>query len=100
MIEAPQSFVTRQECEKVAFQNGYRRAHPEEGGWVRFSSTTAQGSIWLARGAAGTWLLALDHAGVIAELDIPATDHNGPGISRYQFTGLGDLYGPFAICVG
>lgn len=92
MIEAHQSFVTRQECEKAAFQNGYRRAHPEEGGWARFSSTTAQGSIWLAHGAEGMWLLALDHAGVIAELDIPATDHEGPGISRYQFAGLGDLY--------
>lgn len=92
MIEAPQTFVTRQECEKAAFQNGYRRAHLEEGGWARFSSTTAQGSIWLAHGAGGTWLLALDHAGVIAELDIPTTEHEGPGISRYQFTGLGDLY--------
>lgn len=92
MIEAPQSFVTRQECEKVAFQNGYRRAHPEEGGWARFSSTTAQGSIWLAHRTEGAWFLALDHAGVIAELDMPTTDHIGPGISRYQFTGLGDLY--------
>lgn len=92
MIEAPQSFVTRQECEKVAFQNGYRRAHPEEGGWARFSSTTAQGSIWVAHEPGGGWLLALDHAGVIAELDFPTTDQDGPGISRYRFTGLGDLY--------
>lgn len=92
MIEVPQSFVTRQECEKVAFQNGYRRAHPEVGGWARFSSTTAQGAIWVAHESGGVWLLAIDHAGVIAELDIPTTDQDGPGISRYRFTGLGDLY--------
>lgn len=92
MIETPQSFVTRQECEKAAHQNGYRRAHDEVGGWARFSSTTAQGSIWLAHETGGVWLLALDHAGVIAELDIPAANKDGPGISRYQFAGLGDLY--------
>lgn len=92
MIEAPQSFVTRQECEKVAFHNGYRRAHPENDGWSRFSSTTAQGSIWLAHESSGAWLLALDHAGVIGELDIPTADRGGPGVSRYRFTSLGDLY--------
>lgn len=92
MIEAPQSFVTRQECEKVAFQNGYRRTHPEVGGWAQFSSTTAQGSIWLAHESAGVWLLALDHAGVIAELDIPTVDQEGPGMNRYQFATLGQLY--------
>ena len=92
MLEAPQSFVTRQECEKLAFQNGYRRAHEELDGWAQFSSTTAQGSIWLAHHVSGEWLLALDHTGVIAELDILDIDRKGPGVRRYQFGSLGELY--------
>lgn len=51
-LETPQSFVTRQECDKVAFQNGFRRSHGETDGWRRYSSTTAQGSIWLAHDGA------------------------------------------------
>lgn len=94
MIEAPQSFVTRQECEKVTHQNGFRRADGDEkGGWRRYGSTTAQGSIWLARETSGAWLLALDHAGVIAEIGIDVSDAAGPGLARFRFTSLAQLYG-------
>lgn len=93
MIETPQSFVTRQECDKVAFQNGFRRSHGETDGWWRYSSTTAQGAIWLARDASGGWLLAVDHWGVVEELeDFPDTIE-GPGLARYAFADLGELYG-------
>ncbi len=92
VVEAPQSFVTRQECDKVAFQNGFRRTHGETDGWRRYSSTTAQGSIWLARNAAGGWLLALDHGGVVEELDDTAAAIEGPGLARYAFVSLGGLY--------
>lgn len=92
MIETPQSFVTRQECDKVAFQNGYRRTHAELDGWAHFSSTTARGSIWLAHYGDGEWLLALDHSGVITELDIPDMGLDGPGVRRYQFSSLRELY--------
>lgn len=91
-LETPQSFVTRQECDKVAFQNGFRRSHAETDGWRRYSSTTAQGSIWLAHDGAGGWLLALDHGGVIDELDNDADPIEGPGLARYAFSALGDLY--------
>lgn len=90
MIEAPQSFVTRQECDKIAFQNGFRRSHGEDAGWRRYGSTTAQGTIWLAR--CEDWLLALDHAGVITEIGLAPTDVPGPGLTRYAFTDLGALY--------
>jgi len=92
MIEAPQSFVTRQECDKVAFQNGYRREHGEVDGWQQYSSTTAQGSIWLAREISGPWLLALDHAGVIAEIGTEASEAPGPGVARFRFSSLDRLY--------
>ena len=92
-VESPQSFVTRQECDKVAFQNGFRRKLGENEGWVGFSSTTVPGTIHLAAGGAqGPWFLALDHTGVIEELDMPAVDMPGPGHTRYAFGTLGQVY--------
>lgn len=93
MILAPQPFVIRQECDKVAFQNGFRRKLDENEGWASFSSTTVPGTIHLAAGGArGPWFLALDHTGVIEELDVPAVDMPGPGHARYAFETLGQLY--------
>ena len=75
MVEAPQSFIVREECEKAASQNGFRRVLGEVAGWAAFGSTTAQGKIHLAAiEAQGPWFLALDHTGVIAELDLPSAD--------------------------
>lgn len=92
MIETPQSFVTRQECDKVAFQNGFRRPHGEIGGWRQYSSTTAQGVIWLALESTGNWLLAIDHAGVIAELSLSPMAEPGPGLARFEIGPLNTLY--------
>lgn len=92
MIEAPQSFVTRQECDKVAFDNGFRRVHGELDGWRRYGSTTAQGSIWVAHGRDGAWLLAIDHDGVLSEIGIERADITGPGLGRFQFETLKSLY--------
>ena len=93
MIEAPQSFVVREECEKAAFQNGFRRILGENQGWAAFASTTARGAIHLAAaGIHGPWFLALDHVGIIAELGLPATAMPGPGKARFAFASLGDLY--------
>ena len=65
MIQSPQSFVVPQECQKVAWQNGYRRALGETDGWARYGSTTAKGTVWLAAaGHDGPWFRALDHLGI------------------------------------
>lgn len=94
MIAAPQSFVIREECKKAAFQNGYRRTLGEVDGWAGFGSTTATGTIYLAAaGSQGPWFLTLDHAGVIEELDLPVAAMPGPGLVRYAFEKLGQLYG-------
>lgn len=93
MLEVPQSFVVRQECEKAAWQNGFRRVLGEESGWVAFGSTTAQGTIYLAAtGSKGPWFLALDHGGVIDELGLSAIAMPGPGGARFAFDSLGLLY--------
>jgi hypothetical protein len=93
MIEAPQSFVVATECQKVAEQNGYRRAMGEANGWARYGSTTAHGTIHLAAaGPQGPWFLALDHAGVVEELGLPPAGIPGPDLARYVFDDLGGLY--------
>ncbi len=92
MIQSPQPFVIRQECDKVAFQNGFRRDMGEGEGWRRYGSTTAQGSIWLASDGGGIWFLALDHAGVAAEIGREAAPLAGPGAIRFSFASLTDLY--------
>ncbi len=93
MIEAPQSFIVREECQKAASQNGFRRILGEEAGWAAFGSTTVPGTVHLAAaGAQGPWFLALDHAGVIEELDGPAVEMPGPGLARYAFATLGQVY--------
>jgi len=92
MIEAPQSFVIRQECDKASSQNGFRREQGEADGWRRYGSTTAQGSIWLARDDTGVWFLSLDHSGVVAELGIEPIQFDGPGLARFGFASLTELY--------
>ncbi|WP_334147169.1 HNH endonuclease [Hyphomicrobium sp.] len=92
-IESPQSFVVREECQKAASQNGFRRILGEKAGWAAFSSTTAHGTIHLAAsGPQGAWFLALDHPGVIQELNLPAAAVSGPCRARFAFDTLGALY--------
>lgn len=93
MPAAPQPFIVREECQKAAWQHGYRRVLDETDGWAAFGSTTAPGTIWLAAaGEQGPWFLAIDHAGVAAELDLPAADLRGPGLARSSFPSLTELY--------
>lgn len=92
-IESPQSFVVREECQKAASQNGFRRILGEEAGWAAFGSTTAHGAIFLAAsGPQGPWFLALDHLGVIQELSLPPATVSGPSRARFAFETLGALY--------
>ena len=93
MVEAPQGFVVAEECGKAAWQNGYRRTLGEEAGWAGYESTTARGTIRLAAGGSdGPWFFALDHAGIVEELDQPAADIPGPGLARYVCPTLRELY--------
>jgi HNH endonuclease len=92
-VPSPQPFIIREECEKAAWQCGFRRALGEADGWAAFESTTAQGILWLAAASVqGPWFLALDHSGVVAELALPSADITGPGIGRYSFPTLTALY--------
>lgn len=92
-MTSPQSFIIREECEKAAWEHGYRRPLGEADDWAAFESTTANGTLWLAAGSdQGPWFLALDHSGVVAELAIPSAGIPGPGLDRYVFPTLTALY--------
>jgi hypothetical protein len=46
-----------------------------------------------AGGNDGPWFLALDHIGIVEDLNLPPTDVPGPGMVRYAFPNLTALYG-------
>jgi len=93
--ESPPGFVVRTEAQKAAWENGYRLERGIEGGWLHYASTTAPGSIWIARTSDnGLWLLSIDHSGVAAEIGAwPASPVSGPGLSTFDLVNLSDLYG-------
>lgn len=92
-LTSPQPFVIREECEKAAWEHGYRRVLGEKDGWAAFESTTAHGTLWLAAASdQGPWYLALDHPGVSRELQVAPTDTAGPGLARFSFPNLTALY--------
>ena len=92
-LTTPQPFIIREECEKAAWEHGYRRALGDKDGWAAFGSTTAHGTIWLAAASdQGPWFLAMDHPGAIKELHLPPTELPGPGVARFSFPNLTALY--------
>src|SRR6266446_875937 len=74
--------------------NGYRLERGVEGGWLRYGSTTAPGSIWIAGGTSpGTWLLSIEHSGVATEIGtLPASPVPGPGLATFVFSTLAQLH--------
>jgi hypothetical protein len=94
MVENPPGFVVRTEAQKAAWDNGYRLERGVEGGWLRYGSTTAPGSIWIAGvSGRGPWLLSLDHSGVAAEIGglLPSSG-SGPGLATFRLGSLTDLH--------
>lgn len=93
VIETPQSFVVREECDKAAWHHGFRKRIGEAEGWASYASTTAQGHIFLAAsGSSGPWLIATDHPGVVAEIGLDPSPDSGPGLARYRLGKLSEAY--------
>ena len=94
VVENPPSFHVKTECEKAAFDNGFRiRDGWGDEGWGKFRSSTAKGAIWLAGGSMhGPWFLAVERPDIVDELGLPPVDMPGPGEQRYAFDTLDDLY--------
>jgi hypothetical protein len=83
--ENPPGFVVRTEAQKAAWDNGYRMERGVTDGWLRYGSTTAPGSLWVAGGSArGPWLFSIDLSGVAVELSaLIAAPIQGPGRATF-----------------
>jgi hypothetical protein len=91
--EDPPGFVVRTEAQKAAWDNGFRLDRGVEGGWLRYASTTAPGSVWIACASqGGPWLLSIDHPGVIAEIAAAASTVPGPGAGSFIYETLTKLH--------
>jgi len=92
--EDPPGFVVRTEAQKAAWDNGFRLERGVEGGWLRYDSTTAPGSIWFAGvSVRGPRLLSLAHSGVVAEIGpMSFTPVAGPGTATFVFGTLTELH--------
>ena len=88
------TFITTEEAHKAAYDNGFRVQLGKQGGWIGYRSTTARGEVWIARDPfQETWLLALTHSGVVAELRLPHAEvTSAPGQAAYAFSSLSDLH--------
>jgi HNH endonuclease len=93
-LENPPGFVVRTEAQKAAADNGFRLEHGIENGWLRYGSTTAPGSLWIAStSSGGPWLLSIDHSGVVAEIGILLPSPiPGPGLATFMFATLAELH--------
>lgn len=93
-VENPPGFVVRTEAQKAAWDNGFRLDRGIEDGWLRYASTTAPGSVWIAGASlSGPWLLSIDHPGVIDELrTLQKSPIPGPGIATFIFHALPMLH--------
>lgn len=67
------SFALRSDLDEISTNHGYRRFTGAADGWFNYGSDiNVPGEIALAVAASGTaWFLAVEHAGVAAELDAP-----------------------------
>jgi HNH endonuclease len=90
----PPGFVVRTEAQKAAWDNGFRLDCGIAGSWLRYASTTAPGSVWIASASQrGPWLLSIDHPGVVAEVGAAAASTiPGPGAATFIYETLTQLH--------
>jgi hypothetical protein len=90
-LENPPGFVVSTEARKAASDKGFRLERGTHGGWLRYASTTAPGTVWIAAlSSRGLRLLSIDHGGVAAELG-PATAPAAASIAAVAALKPGDL---------
>jgi hypothetical protein len=89
-LEIPPGFIVHTEAQKAAWDNGFRLDLGVEGSWLRYASTTAPGSVWVAGASQrGPWLLLIDHPGVAVEVGATAASPVlGPGTATFIYETL------------
>jgi hypothetical protein len=92
--EEPPGFIVRTEARKAAAANGFRVEQGVERGWLRFGSTTARLTVWIAGASPhGPWLLAIDRPEVAGEYGaLPQGAVSALGLDSYVCATLTELY--------
>lgn len=86
-------FLIQTEATKAAFDKGFRISRGKTDGWLVFASASAHGLVFISASAdREDWYLALDHPGVVAEIGLLKAELAGPGLARYRFSTLTELY--------
>ena len=95
VLENPPGSVVRIEAQKAAWDNGYRLERGVEGGWLRYGSTTAPGTVWIA-GASLPAAPGCSRSTIQASLprssDLPPSPVAGPGIATFMLATLTQLH--------
>lgn len=91
-IDNPPGIIIRTEAQKAAFDNGFRIEDGISDGWLRYSSASADGDIWIAANSPkGSWYLSISHVGAASEI---SKEDLGiiPARFTYECESLYDLY--------
>lgn len=93
MNQSTTDYILAEELDKAAYDHGFPLWEGSAGGWRRYRSTTAPGSIALAAvSPQGPCLLSLSHAALPTELDfVPAAEAGAPYAYSYRFADFGAL---------
>lgn len=72
------------ECDKIAFDNGYKQSIREQDGWREYRSNNIYGSIWLTVNKQRIWMIALENVSVVEQIKFNRSAHIGPGYARFE----------------
>lgn len=72
------------ECDKIAFDNGYKQSIGEQNGWRKYRSNNVYGSIWLTVNEQRLWMIALENKSVIELIKNNRSAKKGPGFASFE----------------
>ena len=96
--EDPPGFLVRSEIEQAAHRHGWLLEQGTQGAWICRASRHLPGNVWVGgvEGGRGPFFLALDHPGVVEEIELDRIDLPGPGLARFLLADADALHGALA----
>lgn len=72
------------ECDKIAFDNGYKHSVGEQNGWRKYKSNNVSGSIWLTVDKQRLWMIALENESVVHQINLDRSTQLSPGYACFE----------------
>ena len=73
------------ECDKIAFDNGYKQSIGEQNGWRKYRSNNVYGTIWLTVNEQRMWMIALENKSVVEQIMLNRSAQSDPGYASFEF---------------